>query len=790
MLKNSAVTARALTRLSRVDNVVPDRVFSRALHGYAARLTPAQRASIAADPDVAAVVPDEVVTIAGQLVPTGVSRIGGKTADIAAIDGVDERVDADVAIVDTGIDPTHPDLNVVGGYNCASSDPTAWADVHGHGTHVAGTVGAIDDGSGVVGVAPGVRLWAVRILDKTGKGLLSWYVCGLDWIAAQKDPDDPSRPLIEAVNMSVTKWGSDDGACGTKNHDILHAAICRVVDAGVTVVAAAANDSGPASKRVPASYDEVITVSALADTDGKPGGLGGRRCLSWGSYDRDDTFADFSNYGSDVDLIAPGKCIWSTLPGAKYGYLSGTSMAAPHVAGAVALYKEDRPWASPADVKDALVALAGYDWRTSTDPDHRPDPLLDVSKIGPYGDWSLEAPAQASVSTPAGTTARTPITIDRTPTFVERVRFSATASDPALTPSFAPSSLVGLTAHTTDMLVAVDPETKPGSYDVAITATEHGRSHATAVKITVLPTTRIAGKDRFATAAALSRVTFHPGVGTAYIASAYDYPDALAGAAAAGTRKGPVLLVGPTGPINPSTAAELTRLQPARIFVLGGPGVVSAGVANALAAFAPKVTRLAGPDRFATAAAVSRATFDSGVGNVYIASAYDFPDALAGAAAAAVRQGPVLLAAPTGPLAASTVAELKRLAPGRIVVLGGPGALSDPVVAALRTYAPTFSRLAGSDRFGTAAAVSKATFPSGVGTVYIASAYAFPDALAGAAAAGTKKGPVLLTAPTGPIDAATITELERLKPARIVVLGGPAAVSDPVLFAVAAYTGG
>jgi subtilisin family serine protease len=213
---------------------------------------------------------------------------------------------------------------------------------------------------------------------------LSWYVCGLDWIAALRDPVDPTRPLIESVNMSVTKWGQDDPECGATIDDVLHMAICRVVAKGITVVAAAANDSSSAAARVPAAYNEVITVSALADTDGKPGALGGPRCYSWGSYDDDDSFANFSNYGSDVDIIAPGKCIWSTVPGG-FGYMSGTSMAAPHVSGAVALLKTIRPSLTPAEVKKGLQDLGTLNWKITSDPDPYHEKLLDVSRIAPRG---------------------------------------------------------------------------------------------------------------------------------------------------------------------------------------------------------------------------------------------------------------------------------------------------------------------------------------------------------------------------------------------------------------------
>ncbi|HXG40190.1 MAG TPA: S8 family serine peptidase, partial [Candidatus Limnocylindrales bacterium] len=385
---------------------------------------------------------------------------------------------------------SHPDLHVAGGYDCSSSDRTRWQDRHGHGTHVAGTIGALDDGQGVVGVAPGVRLWAVKILNEEGFGYLSWYVCGLDWIAAQVDPADPSRPLFEAVNMSVAKAGRDDRNCGYSNDDILHQAICRVVARGITVVAAAANDAADAAYRVPAAYNEVITVSALADTDGRPGGLGGRACYSWGTYDVDDTFADFSNYGADVDLIAPGKCIWSTLPGGRYGNLSGTSMATPHVTGAVALYKATRPAARPADVRRALQYLGTLDWRTSTDPDGVPDRLLDVSRLGPLGTFGLAGGTGAGpASTEAGGVVTLPVSVTRSPTFFEDVSLAATDLPAGWTATFDRSVLYGFEGTSATLSVRVAPGTPVGTYRVGVTGSHAGRTSSAAytVEVTAAP---------------------------------------------------------------------------------------------------------------------------------------------------------------------------------------------------------------------------------------------------------------------------------------------------------------
>jgi subtilisin family serine protease len=475
VLKNGTNAAGTVKDRGRKLGFSADRTFSHALRGFSAKLDRGQVAALRRDPSVAMIVADEKIEVAAQLVPTGIKRMGASVSKLARVDGVDQRVDADVAIVDTGITRV-ADLNVVGGYNCSTTNRAAWRDVYGHGTHVAGTVGAIDNGDGVVGVAPGVRLWAVKILNDSGDGLLSWYVCGLDWIAAQKDPTNPTRPLIEAVNMSVTKWGKDDGNCGLTNNDILHKAICRLVGSGVTVVAAAANDSGSAAARVPASYNEVITVSALADTDGKPGALGGHRCFSWGTYDYDDTFADFSNFGSDVDLIAPGKCIWSTVPGG-FQYMSGTSMAAPHVTGAVALVKATRPYFTTGEVKEALQYLGNLGWKTNTDPDPYHEKLLDVSKLGARGDFGIGAIPDGSIGEGGGAVLF-PVTISRTATSFERVRLSVSGVPAGMWAEFDASSVYGFGSRGVTLIFHVPSGVARGSYTVTVNGNEHGNRHS------------------------------------------------------------------------------------------------------------------------------------------------------------------------------------------------------------------------------------------------------------------------------------------------------------------------
>ncbi|MBI3977966.1 MAG: S8 family serine peptidase [Chloroflexi bacterium] len=308
-------------------------VYEHALAGFAFKGPEQAARALASNPRVRFVGQDRAVQHADQPLPTGVDRIDADTNTTARIDGVDQRVDVNVAIVDTGVEAGHPDLNVAGGVDCTG---LGWSnDGHGHGTHVAGTVGALDNGFGVVGVAPGVRLWAVRVLDDGGRGSWSNIICGVDWVTGTRTDGDPSNDIAVA-NLSLGGNGSDDGKCGTGNDDALHRAICGSVARGVVYVVAAGNSNKDAAAYVPAAYDEVLTVSAIADSDGRPGGLG--PALFHGA---DDTLAKFSNYGRDVDIAAPGVEILSTYKGGGYARMSGTSMASPHVAGVAALYIAD-----------------------------------------------------------------------------------------------------------------------------------------------------------------------------------------------------------------------------------------------------------------------------------------------------------------------------------------------------------------------------------------------------------------------------------------------------------------
>ena len=303
--------------------------YEHALKGYAATIPNARLGDIRRDPRVAFVSEDRPVQAVGQTLPTGINRIDGELSSHIASNSWNIAV----AVIDTGSGP-HADLNIAGGKNCTGGSPKSFGDGNGHGTHVAGTIGAINNTSGVVGGAPGIPIYSVRVLNSQGSGTWSTVICGIEWVTA-----NAASLKIKVANMSLGGGGADDGNCGNSNNDALHKAICASVAKGVTYTVAAGNDNLDFAGFVPAAYDEVLTVTALADFNGQPGGGAAATCRPGA----DDMAADFSNFTAPGSadqghtIAAPGVCIFSTWKGGGYNTISGTSMASPHAAGAAAL---------------------------------------------------------------------------------------------------------------------------------------------------------------------------------------------------------------------------------------------------------------------------------------------------------------------------------------------------------------------------------------------------------------------------------------------------------------------
>ncbi len=352
LFRNDVNDAPGLARaMARGHGVAVRHAYGNALKGFSASMSQAVANRMAADPNVRRVEPDLYAWAVTDIpLEEGVQRIGADLNEFADIDDLDDvRIDVNIAILDTGIDYDNVDLNVLGGVNCVGGggcDGTGdkpGDDDHYHGTHVAGIAAALDNhlitstepiARQAVGVAPGAGLWAVKVLDQYGNGSMADIAAGLDWVAANTD-------TIDVANMSLSGIGYSE---------TLREAVQAVVNAGVVVVVAAGNNgrdvfghddqfnSGPVrekrscvrygtnckSDQIPAAYPEVATISAMADSDGLPGGLGG---LVDG--DDDDTLAGFSNYanydhnaaeqfvvsdGGAIDMAAPGVQIFSTIP--------------------------------------------------------------------------------------------------------------------------------------------------------------------------------------------------------------------------------------------------------------------------------------------------------------------------------------------------------------------------------------------------------------------------------------------------------------------------------------------
>lgn len=634
-------------------------------------------------PSFEVVPPDVVKEQASGMVPHavawGVADIGAPAVWDLGITG--EHIV--VATIDTGAQWDHPAL--VGSYrgnngngtfdhnynwfDAAGTSAGAPADGNGHGTHVTGTMVGDDGGANQIGVAPGATWIAANGCCPTDAALLrsgEWMLAPTDLLGA--NPDPALRPHV--INNS---WGSTLPS----NDPFLEDISAAWAAAGQFGVFANGNN-GPACNTSTSPGSRAINYSV-------------------GNYNSAHTIGALSSRGAGQggaikpDISAPGTAIYSALPGGGYGTLSGTSMASPHVAGAVALL------------------------------------------------WSASPTLRGDV-------AATRALLDSTAADTEDLQCGGTAAHNNVHGE-GRLDVVELIAHALDQL---PPQ---------------------------LLVDRLSGLDRYGTAVAISQELHQPGVDVVYVATGTGYADALAGTALAGSHEAPVLLT-PGGSLSPGTAAELDRLDPGRVVLLGGTASISEQVADLIgtAANAP-VTRLAGGDRYATAAAIAGEFTAPDI--VFVASGEQFADALAGAARAGALDAPVLLVRPNQ-LPPATAAALTALAPSQIRLLGGEGAVSAAVATALGGYGAV-TRIAGDDRYATAAAIT-ADYPSAQ-TGYLASGLEWPDALAGGALAAATGQPLLLSRHAS-IPTVIGTELQRLRPTRVVLLGGEAAVAPAIVTAL------
>ena len=385
----AAQTRAETDRLLRDYEVQPRHRYTAAIAGFSAQMSAEQAAALAGDPAVADIHVARRVYLASepQVVQRALRRVNGAPDDL----GGSGPVDVDIAIMDTGIGPAPDELDVQGGVNCAGDGrATDWWYDSGwfqHGTHVAGLAAAKDNDIGIVGAAPGARLWSIRVFDDTGYGTEDAILCGLDWATRTvTEPYHGTTQPVEVLNMSLeARRGPGAEACTDGDTDLIHRAVCQAAAAGITIVVAAGNVGGArndrdASKVIPAGYDQVITVGAINDYDGKGGGLAATDCIP--SRGPDDEYASYSNVGPDVDIVAPGTCSRSTQPGADSDVppdgipdgpsdtqlMSGTSQATPLVTGVVARYLADHPGTSSAQIRRLLRAAGRLDWDSASDP--------------------------------------------------------------------------------------------------------------------------------------------------------------------------------------------------------------------------------------------------------------------------------------------------------------------------------------------------------------------------------------------------------------------------------------
>ncbi|HWQ88561.1 MAG TPA: S8 family serine peptidase [Desulfitobacteriaceae bacterium] len=683
-----------------------------------------------------------------------------------------------IAIVDTGVDLNHPDLreNLLPGYNAIieSTAPGTAQDDNGHGTHVAGIAAAQLNDRGIVGVAYQAKIMPVKAMDEYGEGADDVIAAGIVWAVNHG---------AKIINLSL---GSDTETA------VLRSAVEYAQENGVLVVAAAGNfdplkQSNPGIN-YPASYPRVLAVTA---TD---------------AYDK---IANISATGPECVLAAPGMNIisdyWSKEEGSTYAAADGTSMASSFVVGVAALIWSRYPDWTAEQVKAALEKGAEDLGRPGRDEEYGFGRVnADLSLHLSDALKSLASPAEVSV---LGASVRG--TMDGGPDLLVPARaFSQTMTvevNQAESPQKLPEGVVaGGTAFAVKftgtpqkiLTLAVEAQMPAAGSDflgyiyhwsgtrwirigggVAFREVRIGIYEAGIYQVgySLIPAaTRIAGANRRETAIKIAQAAYPAGTDTVFLSREDDFPDALAAVPLAHKEQAPILLTASQN-LSPEVLAEIERLAPKDVILLGGTAAISELIENQLGAQGYQVKRFGGPNRYATAAALAEALGTTG--KAVVVNGDNFPDALAIASQAAQQGVPILLTADQV-LAPETDLVLRQLSVAETLVIGGETRVSDSVCQRLAGV----QRLAGSDRYETAAEVL-ALNPVAGSLVYLATGEDFPDALTGGLLAALQSTAIIMISPTGPT--ASYSEIMQVwHDIKAVALGGQDAISDKVLNAI------
>jgi len=691
-----------------------------------------------------------------------------------------------IAVIDTGVALAHPDLqdNLVSGYNAItqSEAPGANRDNNGHGTHVAGIAAAVRNNVGVVGVAYRAKIMPIKAMDAIGEGYDDAIAAGIVWAA------DHGAKII---NLSV---GTEHGS---HSSDILSKSIAYAYNKGCLLIAAAGNydpdKEGNPGVSYPASDPDVLAVAAT---------------------DQANNVANYSVTGPEVDLSAPGDSIistwWSKTTGSGYATSSGTSMAAPFVSGEAALIWSQHPaWSRDqvikvleAGVKDLGASgrdtLYGYglvDVKLAlTLAKQTQEELSALTPVNSSGGTvqasagstqvSLTIPAQAFVSSanvslktitppaslPNGALFLTPVFQLEWGSVIPQRMLSFKVNEPALKADSG-----GVIYHWTGSRwlatggEIVNWEARLGLY--------RGGIYAVGTSQVSTEGNRLAGVTAEETAVKISRATFTTGADTVILAQVNQFPDALAGAPLAYKLQAPILL-SPSSELTEGVRAELQRLAPKTLYLLGGTAALSATIEAELRQ-TYEVKRLSGYSAEGTAVAIARELGTHG--RAVVASVRSFQDALVISAWAA-RQGiPILLTEPSV-LTEEVRTVLKELQVTDTIVIGGTAVIGVDATASL----PNPKRISGATAYDTAAAVLQA-YPPTTAKVELATGENYPDALTGAVRAAFYGTGVVIVPTHSAIPASLSTLLNSWKGRQVEVFGGVMAMPENVVHTVESW---